>query len=69
MARQEGLETARASKAFANDVLLALSCREAGCVLVTDNERDFQRIRRFVPFEFTNPWPAGQDDGADGDQG
>jgi predicted nucleic acid-binding protein len=61
MARQDGLEIARVSKAFANDVLLALSCREAGCVLITDNERDFQRIRRFVPFEFVRPWPGGQD--------
>lgn len=56
MARKEGLEIARVSKAFANDVLLALSCREAGCVLVTDNERDFRRIHRFVQFEFTKPW-------------
>ena len=60
MASQEGLEIARVSKAFANDVLLALSCREAGCVLVTDNERDFQRIRRFVHFDFMKPWPGGQ---------
>jgi predicted nucleic acid-binding protein len=60
MARQDGLEIARVSKAFANDVLLALSCREAGCVLVTDNERDFQRIRRFVQFDFMKPWPGGQ---------
>ena len=59
MARKEGLEIARVPKAFANDILLALSCREAGCVLVTDNERDFQRIRRFVQFEFTKPWPGG----------
>jgi predicted nucleic acid-binding protein len=57
MARTEGLELPRVSKAFANDILLALSCREAGCVLVTDNERDFQRIRRFVQFEFVKPWP------------
>jgi predicted nucleic acid-binding protein len=57
MARKEGLEIARVSKAFANDVLLALSCRESGCVLVTDNARDFQRIRRFVQFEFIEPWP------------
>lgn len=57
MAREEGLEVARVSKAFANDILLALSCREAGCVLVTGNERDFQRIRRFVQFEFVKPWP------------
>jgi len=60
MARKEGLEIARLSKAFANDVLLALSCREAGCTLVTDNLRDFERIGRFVPFEFTARWPSGQ---------
>jgi predicted nucleic acid-binding protein len=59
MARKEALEIARISKSFANDVLLALSCREAGCVLVTDNERDFERIRRFVQFDFTKPWPGG----------
>lgn len=65
MARTDGLEIARLSKSFANDVLLALSCREAGCVLVTDNERDFQRIRRFVHFEFTKPWPGGQVDSSE----
>ena len=59
MARQERLEIARVSKSFANDVLLALSCREAGCVLVTDNERDFQRIHRYVQFDFIKPWPGG----------
>jgi len=57
MMRGEGLEPARVSKAFANDLLLALSCREAGCVLVTENDRDFARIRRFVPFDFVAPWP------------
>jgi len=58
MARQEGLKIGRVSKSFANDVLLALSCREAGCVLVTDNERDFQRIRRYVQVDFIPPWPG-----------
>ena len=57
MMHDEGLELARVSKSFANDILLALSCREAGCVLVTENERDFTRIRRFVPFDFVAPWP------------
>jgi predicted nucleic acid-binding protein len=61
MVWQDGLEVPRVTKAFANDILLALSCRESGCVLVTDNERDFQRIRRFVHFEFTTPWPAQAD--------
>jgi predicted nucleic acid-binding protein len=60
MARKEGLEVARVSKSLANDILLALSCREAGCVLVTDNDRDFSRIRRFTPFEFTKPWPGSE---------
>ena len=59
MVKQEGLELARVSKAFANDILLALSCREAGCVLITENVRDFSRIRRFIAFEFVTPWPAG----------
>lgn len=58
MARQGGLDLARVSKSFANDVLLALSCRESGCILVTDNTRDFQRISRYVSFQFTKPWPG-----------
>ena len=58
MAKQEGLEIARVSKAFANDILLALSCRESGCVLVTENDRDFSRIRQFISFEYMKPWPA-----------
>ena len=58
MAKQEGLEIARVSKAFANDILLALSCRESGCVLLTENDRDFSRIRRFISFEYMRPWPA-----------
>jgi len=59
MARKEGLEIGRVSKSFANDVLLALSCREAGCVLVTGNDRDFQRIHRYVPFDYIKPGPGG----------
>ena len=58
MVKREGLELARVSKAFANDILLAVSCREAGCVLITENVRDFSRIRRFLAFEFVAPWPA-----------
>lgn len=58
MAKREGLEVGRASKSFGNDILLALSCRQAGCVLITDNQRDFQRIQRYVSFEFVAPWPG-----------
>lgn len=58
MVRQEGLELARVSKAFSNDILLAVSCRETGCILITENVRDFSRIRRFIALEFVAPWPA-----------
>jgi predicted nucleic acid-binding protein len=57
MSKTEGLEVGRVSKAFVNDILLALSCRESGCILITENERDFARIRRFVPFDYMKPWP------------
>lgn len=55
---REGLELRAVSRSFLNDVLLALSCREAGVVLVTDNAQDFARIARVTPFEFLPPWPA-----------
>jgi predicted nucleic acid-binding protein len=58
MSKREGLELTRVSTAFANDILLAASCRESGCVLITENVRDFSRIRRFLAFEFTEPWPG-----------
>jgi predicted nucleic acid-binding protein len=58
LGRREGLDLSRLSKAFGNDVLLALSCREAGIVLVTDNAHDFERIARVVAFVFVKPWPA-----------
>ena len=57
MAREEGLELRRAPKSLVNDVLLAASCRETGITLVTDNVSDFRRIRRFVRFAFSPPWP------------
>jgi predicted nucleic acid-binding protein len=58
LGRREGLDLRKLSKAFGNDVLLALSCREAGIILVTDNARDFARIARIAAFEFVRPWPA-----------
>lgn len=57
LARSGVVSVASASKSFANDVLLALSCHESGLVLVTSNAKDFERIRRVVPFRFTAPWP------------
>jgi predicted nucleic acid-binding protein len=58
LVRREGLELPRVSKAFGNDILIAVSCREAGCVLVTDNTRDYERIARASSFRFVEPFPA-----------
>lgn len=58
LAATEGLELKRVPKSLVNDVLLALSCREAGVILVTENERDFRRIRKLTPFDFVPPWPT-----------
>jgi len=58
LVRREGIELSRVSKSFGNDVLLALSCRESGVVLVTANTRDFARIARLAAFDFVAPWPA-----------
>ena len=55
--RQDGRDVSRTSKSFGNDVLLAVSCREVGMVLVTDNRRDFDRIRKVVAFEFMDRFP------------
>ena len=45
------------TRSFVNDVLLAMSCREAGAVLVTANWADFARIAKVRPFDFAAPWP------------
>jgi len=45
------------SLSFVNDVLLAMSCRESGVVLVTNNVRDCARIASVRAFDFVPPWP------------
>ena len=46
------------TRSFVNDVLLAMSCREAGVVLVTTNLADFARIASARRFDFVPPWPV-----------
>ena len=58
LVRREGLELQRVSKAFGNDILIAVSCRDAGCVLVTNNTCDFERIAGVSSFRFVEPFPA-----------
>lgn len=55
----EGLELRRVPKSFFNDIILAVTCRENGVALVTNNVRDFARIKRVLPtFVFIPPWPV-----------
>lgn len=51
-------EWSSVSRSFVNDVLLAMTCREAGVVLVTKNVRDFTRIATVMPFDFVAAWPV-----------
>ncbi len=45
------------TRGFVNDVLLAMSCRESGAVLVTRNVADCERIAKVRRFDFVPPWP------------
>lgn len=45
-------------RGFINDVLIAASCREHGLTLVTENMKDFRRIRQRLTFDFVAPWPS-----------
>ena len=53
-----GTEWRSVSRSFVNDVLLAMSCRESGMVLVTKNVRDFARIAARRRFDYVAPWPV-----------
>jgi predicted nucleic acid-binding protein len=46
------------ARSFLNDVLLAVSCRESGLTLVTQNEADFRRIQDVERFDFVGSWPV-----------
>ncbi len=52
------LELRKVSKGLVNDILLALSCREAGITVVTENVKDFERISGITPIDFVPPWPS-----------
>jgi predicted nucleic acid-binding protein len=53
----DGLDRGNLPAGFANDALLAASCRENGLTLITENARDFRRIQKRMPFEFVAPFP------------
>lgn len=58
LAWHDGLNRATTPPGFANDVLIAASCRENGLTLITENTRDFSRIQKRMPFEYASPFPG-----------
>ena len=58
LARDEGLALSRVSQSSGNDIPFSLTCREQGTVLITNNHRDFARIREHAKFEFVAPYPT-----------
>lgn len=58
LAQTGGLERRNLPRGFANDALIAASCREHGLTLVTENERDFRQLQQRIDFSFVAPWPA-----------
>ena len=56
--RRDGVSLRERPRSLVNDILLAVSCRESGMTLLTD-DGDFQIIRPHVRgFAFLPPWPA-----------
>lgn len=46
------------TRSFFNDCLLAVSAREHGLTIVTDNQRDFELIGSVERISFVAPWPG-----------
>lgn len=59
LASAKKLELQSVPRSFVHDALIAASCGEAGVTLVTENGRDFARLRGVLRFEFVAPWPSG----------
>ena len=58
MARDEKLELRSVPKSLVHDCLIATSCRESGVTVITDNEADFRRIRKYIRVHYVLPWPV-----------
>lgn len=58
MVAKDHIELRNVTKRKVNDILLALSCREAGVTVVTENVADFERINAITPVNFVPPWPS-----------
>lgn len=54
MSREQKIEP-QSRRRLTWDILIAIAARQNNAILVTENVGDFQRIGRFVEFEFVSP--------------
>jgi predicted nucleic acid-binding protein len=47
----------RDSAGFFNDMLIAVSARELGAVILTENGEDFDIISSVLDIRYVEPWP------------
>ena len=45
-------------RSFFNDILIAVSARERGATIVTENQNDFRLINEVLEFKYVGPWPG-----------
>ena len=53
-----GGETITKGRSFWNDALLAAQCARLDATLVTNNAKDFRRLRRYIGVRVIPPFPA-----------
>ena len=58
LVESKALPAGGVARSFANDALIAASCREEGLMLVTRNRRDLELIARVEAVRWTEPWPG-----------
>ena len=44
-------------RSFFNEILIAVSARDLGATILTENERDFSMIAEALDIRFSKPWP------------
>jgi len=56
--RDKKLSPKGVPRSFPNDCLLAVSAREQGLTVITENQRDFQLINEVISVKYEPPWPT-----------
>ena len=55
--RMKGFAGSLSRRSFSNDILIAVTARDLGATIITENENDFTIIAKTLDIRFTKPWP------------